>query len=49
MVIVTMVMVMVMLVYEEFSGWSDRLNAENVECYCFQLPGSGSRRQASVW
>lgn len=34
-------------VNEEFSGWSGRLNAENVECYCCQLPGSGSRRQAS--
>lgn len=32
---------------EDFAGWSDRLNGDNVECYCFQLPGSGCRRQAS--
>ncbi|CAM9420598.1 unnamed protein product, partial [Ectocarpus sp. 12 AP-2014] len=28
----------------DFSGWSDGLNGDNVECYCFQFPGSGCRR-----
>lgn len=28
----------------EFRGWSASLDAENVECYCVQAPGKGSRR-----
>jgi len=41
-------LLLLLRVCEEFSGWSERLNAENVECYCFELPGSGTRRQAKL-